>query len=103
MFFLYSFFLPSFFIVAQDDTGYKCQFELITSITLILNLGGLMKLDVTREVEQWLDEKRGERSRASFILFQLREMMNNESTRQENNNGEGMAQAGEIATQSSAG
>lgn len=61
-----------------------------------------MKLDVTREVEQWLDKKRGERSRASFILFQLREMMNNESTRQENNDDEGMAQAREVTTQSSA-
>ena len=61
-----------------------------------------MKLDVTREVEQWLDKKRGGRSRASFILHQLIELMNNDPTRQESNNDEGMAQVREVTTQSSA-
>lgn len=40
-----------------------------------------MKLDVTKDVEEWLDGVRGERSRASFILKTLRELMNNDSTR----------------------
>lgn len=61
-----------------------------------------MKLDVTREVEQWLDEKRGARSRASYILKQLIELMNNDPTRQEMNDDKGLAQAREATTQSSA-
>lgn len=60
-----------------------------------------MKLDVTRDVEQWLDSKRGERSRASFILYHLKELMNNDSKRQENDNDERMAQARKVPAQSS--
>lgn len=60
-----------------------------------------MKLDVTRDVEQWLDSKRGERSRASFIIYQLKELMNNDSKRQENSDDERMAQVREVPTQSS--
>lgn len=50
-----------------------------------------MKLDVTRDVEEWLDKVRGDRSRASFILKSLRELMNNDSTRKEVPNEQGLA------------
>jgi len=50
-----------------------------------------MKLDVTKDVEGWLDQVRGERSRASFILNTLRELMNNDSTRKEHTDDQGLA------------
>lgn len=51
-----------------------------------------MKLDVTKDVEDWLDQRRGERSRASFILKSLRELMNNDPIRQEKHNDQGLAE-----------
>lgn len=51
-----------------------------------------MKLDVTKDVEDWLDQRRGERSRASFILKSLRELMNNDPIRQEKRNDQGLAE-----------
>lgn len=49
-----------------------------------------MKLDVTKDIEEWLDGVRGERSRASFILKTLRELMNNDSTREEDRDEQGL-------------
>lgn len=49
-----------------------------------------MKLDVTKDIEEWLDGVRGERSRASFILKTLRELMNNDSTREEDIDEQGL-------------
>ena len=49
-----------------------------------------MQLNITAEVAKWLDEKRGERSRASFILKELITLMNNDSERQETEDGEGL-------------
>lgn len=51
-----------------------------------------MKLDVTKDVEEWLDQRRGGRSRASFILKSLRELMNNDPIRQEKHNDQGLAE-----------
>ena len=51
-----------------------------------------MKLDVTKDVEDWLGQRRGERSRASFILKSLRELMNNDPIRQEKRNDQGLAE-----------
>lgn len=42
-----------------------------------------MQLNLTADVADWLDKERGHRSRASFILYKLRELSSRDVSEQE--------------------
>lgn len=59
-----------------------------------------LQIDLGMEVTKWVDKKRGERSRASFILAQLRQMMYNDAERERANKDERLDQIREELAES---